>query len=169
LAFGVKADKFEQALDEISLAIGFVGERPDKKWKEGPDNLWALDDSQYILWECKNEVEINRAEINKREAEQMNRSSAWFTKHYPGMQVKHIIIHPSNNVASAASFTHDVEAMRELELKQFLRRLRDFFKSFESLNFRDLSVKHIQRLVNQHGLDVQTLLANLTKKLRNLR
>ena len=25
---------------------------------------------QYILWECKNEVEIQRAEINKREAEQ---------------------------------------------------------------------------------------------------
>ncbi|MCX5565649.1 DEAD/DEAH box helicase family protein [Alcaligenes phenolicus] len=169
LAFGVKADKFEQALDEISIAIGFAGERPDKEWKEGPDNLWALDDSQYILWECKNEVEINRAEINKREAEQMNRSSAWFTKHYPGMQVKRIIIHPSNNVASAASFTHDVEALREQELKQFLRRLRDFFKSFEALNFRDLSVKHIQGLVNQHGLDVQTLLANLTKKLRNLR
>lgn len=169
LAFGVKADKFEQALDEISMAIGFASERPDKEWKEGPDNLWALDDSQYILWECKNEVEINRAEINKREAEQMNRSSAWFTKHYPSMQVKRIIIHPSNKVASAASFTHDVEAMREQELKQFLKRLRDFFKSFEPLNFRDLSVTHIQRLVNQHGLDVQTLLANLTKKLRNLR
>ncbi|MNR38081.1 hypothetical protein D3C85_1561540 [compost metagenome] len=85
------------------------------------------------------------------------------------MQVKRIIIHPSNNVASAASFTHDVEAMREPELKQFLKRLRDFFKSFESLNFRDLSFNHIQTLVNQHGLDVQTLLANSTKKLRNLR
>ena len=169
LAFGVKADKFEQALDEISRAIGFAGERPDKEWKEGPDNLWALDDSQYILWECKDEVEINRSEINKREAEQMNRSSAWFTKHYPGMQVKHIIIHPTSTVASAASFTHDVEAMREQELKQFVKRQRDFFKSFESLNFRDLSVTHIQKLVNQHGLDVQTLLTQSTKKLRNLK
>ncbi len=49
LVFGAKADKFEQALDEISRAIGFSGERPDKVWKEGPDNLWALDDTQYIL------------------------------------------------------------------------------------------------------------------------
>lgn len=169
LAFGVKADKFEQALDEISRAIGFAGERPDKEWKEGPDNLWALDDSQYILWECKDEVEINRSEINKREAEQMNRSSAWFTKHYPGMQVKRIIIHPANTVASAASFTHDVEAMREPELRQLVKKLRNFFKSFESLNFRDLSVSHIQKLVNQHGLDVQTLLSELTKKLRSLK
>lgn len=169
LAFGVKADKFEQALDEISRAIGFAGERPDKEWKEGPDNLWALDDSQYILWECKDEVEINRSEINKREAEQMNRSSAWFTKHYPGMQVQRIIIHPANTVASAASFTHDVEAMREPELRQLVKKLRNFFKSFESLNFRDLSVSHIQKLVNQHGLDVQTLLSESTKKLRSLK
>lgn len=169
LAFGVKADKFEQALDEISRGIGFAGERPDKEWKEGPDNLWALDDSQYILWECKDEVEINRSEINKREAEQMNRSSAWFSKHYPGMQVKRILIHPTHTVASAASFTHDVEVMREQELKQFVKHLRDFFKSFESLNFRDLSVLHLQKLVNQHGLDVQTLLTQTTRKLRNLK
>ena len=81
--FGAKAEKFEQALDEISRALGFAGERPDKEWKEGPDNLWALDDTQYILWECKSEVEIARSDINKREAEQMNRSSAWFEKHYP--------------------------------------------------------------------------------------
>ena len=113
LVFGTKADKFEQALDEVSRALGFAGERPDKEWKEGPDNLWALDDTQYILWECKNEVEITRGEINKREAEQMNRSSAWFDKHYPGSKVKRVIIHPAHTVASAAAFTHSVEAMRE--------------------------------------------------------
>lgn len=169
LAFGVKAERFELALDEISRAIGFAGERPDKEWKEGPDNLWALDDSQYILWECKDEVEINRAEINKREAEQMNRSCVWFLKHYPGMRAKYIIIHPTHTVASAASFIYDVEAMREAELKRFVKRLRDFFKSFESLNFRDLSVPYIQTLVNQHGLDVQTLLSQSTKKLKNLK
>jgi replicative superfamily II helicase len=41
LRFGVKADDFEHALDELSRALGFAGERPDKEWKEGPDNLWA--------------------------------------------------------------------------------------------------------------------------------
>lgn len=83
------------------------------------------------------------------------------------MVVKRIIVHPANTVASAASFTHDVEAMREPELKRLVNRIRHFFKSFESLNFRDLSIPHIQNLVNQHGLDVQTLLTQSTKKLRN--
>jgi replicative superfamily II helicase len=58
LVFGTKADKFEQALDDLSRALGFKGERPDKEWKEGPDNLWALSDKQYIIWECKSEVGI---------------------------------------------------------------------------------------------------------------
>jgi replicative superfamily II helicase len=169
LVFGTKADKFEQALDEISRALGFAGERPDKEWKEGPDNLWALDATQYILWECKSEVDITRSEINKREAEQMNRSSAWFEKHYQSLQVKRVIIHPAYAVASAAAFTHDVEAMRESELKRLVKKIREFFKSFESLDFKDLSATHIQKLVDAHGLSVAKLLSSYTRKLKNLK
>ena len=169
LVFGTKADKFEDALDELSRASGFAGERPDKEWKEGPDNLWALDATQYLLWECKNEVDINRAEINKGEAEQMNRSSAWFDKHYPGMAVKRIIVHPSNTVQSAAAFTHEVEAMRVTELHTFVKSAREFFKSFESLNFKDLSTAHIQKMLDAHHLAVPKLLNLYSKKLRNLK
>ena len=169
MVFGTKADKFEQALDELSRALGFAGERPDKEWKEGPDNLWAVDDMQYLLWECKSEVDVTRAEINKREAEQMNRSSAWFDKHYPGMSVKRIIVHPANTVHSAAAFTHEVEAMREAEIRKFVKSAREFFKSFESLNFKDLSTAHIQKMVDAHNLAVPELLTCYSKKLHNLK
>lgn len=169
LVFGTKADKFEQALDEISRALGFAGERPDKEWKEGPDNLWALDDTQYILWECKSQVEVKRPEINKREAEQMNRSSAWFEKHYAGKNVKRIIVHPAHKVESAASFTHEVEAMRVAELNSLIKQLRTFFKSFEAFNFKDLSPTQIQRLVDAHGLSVEALLTKYTKKLKDIK
>jgi hypothetical protein len=169
LVFGTKADKFEHALNELSRALGFIGERPDKEWKEGSDNLWALNATQYLMWECKSEVDIKRAEINKREAEQMNRSSAWFDKQYPGMDVKRIIIHPSNTVQSAAAFTHEVEAMRETELKRLVKSVREFFKSFETLNFKDLSISHIQKMVDVHKIAVSDLLNGYSKKLRNLR
>ena len=169
LVFGTKAEKFEHGLNEISHALGFGGERPDKEWKEGPDNLWALDDTQYVIWECKSEVEITRAEINKREAEQMNRSSAWFDKHYRGMKAKRIIIHPTHIVASAAAFTCDVEAIREGELKRLVKQIREFFKAFESLDFKDLSEQHIQKLVNTYKLSVADLLNLYGKKLRNLK
>jgi len=169
LVFGTKADKFEQALDEVSRALGFAGERPDKEWKEGPDNLWALDDTQYILWECKSEVEVNRSEINKREAEQMNRSSAWFEKHYAGMKVKRIIVHPASAVESAASFTHDVEGVREVELRKLVKKMREFFKSFETFDFKDMSAVKIQKLIDSHGLSISSLLTDTTRKLRNLK
>lgn len=169
LVFGTKAEKFEQALNELSQALGFKGERPDKEWKEGPDNLWALDATQYILWECKSEVEITRLEINKREAEQMNRSSAWFEKYYTGLKVKRIIVHPTKNIESAAAFTHEVEGMREIELKRLVRTIKEFFKSFESVNFRDLSAEHIQRLLDSHRLSISNLLGNYTIKLKDTR
>lgn len=167
LTFGVKADKFEQALHELSEILGFAGERPDKEWKEGPDNLWALDSINYILWECKNEVDLDRSEINKREAEQMNRSVAWFNKHYPGMNVQNIMIHPSHNVQSAAAFLQPVEVMRVNEMKSLVNRIKGFFKSFESQEFTSLSVPHVQQLIDQHGLSTSTLLKDLTKKVKN--
>ena len=169
LVFGIKADKFELALHELSQALGFAGERPDKEWKEGPDNLWALDATQYLLWECKSEVDVMRTEIKKREAEQMNRSSAWFDKHYPGTNAKRIIVHPSNKVQHAAAFTHEVEAMREAELKKFAKSVREFFKSFEVVDFKDLSMVHIQKMVDAYHLAVPNLLTDYSKKLRDLK
>lgn len=169
LVFGVKADRFEQALHELSEALGFAGERPDKVWKEGPDNLWALDATHYLLWECKNEVDLDRTEINKREAEQMNRSYGWFNKHYPGANVTNILIHPANTLQSAASFLQPVEIMRQPELKQFVKRVRLFFNSFESQNFSSLSVPFVQELADRHLLGTDSLLKDITKPVRNLK
>ncbi|EOG1982807.1 DEAD/DEAH box helicase [Proteus mirabilis] len=169
LVFGVKADKFEQALNELSFALGFIGERPDMEWKEGPDNLWALDDKNYLLIECKSEVDVTRSEVNKREAEQMNRSCAWFDKHYPGLDAKRIIIHPSGKIQSAAAFTHEVEGMREINLKNFVQSCRMFFKAFEGLNFKDLSDEHTQKLIDLYNLSVPEILSNYSKKLKDIK
>lgn len=169
LVFGVKADKFEQALNELSFALGFIGERPDMEWKEGPDNLWALDDKNYLLIECKSEVDVTRSEINKREAEQMNRSCAWFDKHYPGLDAKRIIIHPSGKIQSAAAFTHEVEGMREINLKSFVQSCRMFFKAFEGLNFNDLSDEHTQKLIDDYNLSVFKILSNYSSKLKDMK
>jgi replicative superfamily II helicase len=169
LAFGVKADKFEQALDELAACIGFIGERPDKEWKEGPDNLWALDATHYVLWECKDEVLLDRSEINKRESEQMNRSAAWFDKHYPGMKVKRLMIHPAQKLESAGAFTHDVEVVRPAELKKLVRSVRAFFNAFEHVSFSDLAAHHIQKLVDSHGIALSDIVGSYSKRIRDVR
>ncbi|MGY2733859.1 helicase C-terminal domain-containing protein [Sphingomonas sp. UYP23] len=169
LRFGVKADDFEQALDELSFALGFAGERPDKEWKEGPDNLWALDDNRYLLVECKNEVDVTRAEVNKREAEQMNRSAAWFEKHYRGLRATRLIIHPAKRIESAAAFTHEVEGVTEQDLARFVRTCRAFFKSLEGQNFADLSPAYLDGLIKSHKLTVDDIISEYSRKLKDMR
>src|SRR5947208_11307581 len=46
--------------------------------------LWCLSAGQYLVVECKSEVDLNRAEINKDESGQMNNACAWFEKYYKG-------------------------------------------------------------------------------------
>ncbi len=99
----------------------------------------------------------------------MNRSSVWFDKHYASFDVKRIIVHPSYVVPSAAGLTHEIEAMRVTELKQFVKSVRGFFKSLESVNFKDLSTAHLQKLVDTHSLSVDKLLSSYTKKIKNLK
>ena len=50
-----------------------------------------------------------------------------------------------------------------------MKSAREFFKSFESLNFQDLSTAHIQKMVNAHNLALPDLLSRYSKRLRNLR
>jgi hypothetical protein len=58
IRFGVSADDFEAALNDLGMALGFVTQRPDKEWREGPDNLWALRDNHYLLRELSVSLRI---------------------------------------------------------------------------------------------------------------
>ena len=107
LRFGVRADHFEQALDNLARALGFVGERPDKEWKEGPDNLWKVRDNQYLLLECKSSVESDRKEIYKEETGQINNACAWFVKNYGGQTFKPLMIIPSKKISKGAGFNYE--------------------------------------------------------------
>jgi replicative superfamily II helicase len=166
LAFGVKADKFEKAFDDLSRALGFQGERPDKAWKEGPDNLWALRDGEYLLVECKSEVALGRAEINKDESGQMIKASAWFAKHYKGVKVKRILIIPTLKVGKAAAFTDEVEVMRDKSLTKLRRNVKAFFQEFESLDLGNISEGKVQKLLNAHSLGTDSITSEYSEKVK---
>jgi len=59
--------------------------------------------------------------------------------------------------------------MRQPELKQFVKRIRLFFKSFETQNFSSLSVPHVQELADRHLLGTGSLLKDVTRPVRNLK
>jgi len=167
LQFGVKADRFEQGLHELGIALGFSCQRPDKEWKAGPDNLWGVRDNEYLLFECKSEVSLERAEIHKGETGQINNACAWFAKNYSGANVTRIMIIPTDKLGKAAGFNEDVLIMRSKELRKLTRNVRAFFAEFKSMDFKDLSEKKVQELIDAHGLSVEALISNYSKNIRS--
>lgn len=158
LRFGVKADNFEKAFDDLAKAMGFFSQRPDKEWKEGPDNLWKVKDDQFLLIECKSMVDINRVEINKDETGQMNNACAWFERNYGNVGVKRIMIIPTKKVSRAAGFNLEVGIIRQSNLKKLISNVNKFYMEFKDLDLKDLSTKAIQQFLDIHQLDVSSLL-----------
>lgn len=164
LRFGVRADTFEKALNDLAFALGFAGQRPDKEWKAGPDNLWALRDDEYLLFECKNEVRIDRADINKDETGQINNASAWFKQHYAGAKVKRILIIPTKTFSKGSGFNEEVEIMRVNSLRRLTKNVKAFFNEFRNLDFNNLSESKVQGYIDAHKLDVQSLLTEYSEQ-----
>lgn len=168
LRFGVRADAFEKALNDLAFVLGFEGQRPDKEWKAGPDNLWGLKDDLFLLFECKSEVSLTRAEINKDESGQMNNSIAWFRKHYLGAKVKCILVIPTKTLSKGAGFNDDVEIMREFNLQRLTINVKAFTNEFRDLDFSSLSETKVQGFINTHQLDIESIVSVYSEKPKSL-
>lgn len=164
LRFGVRSDTFEKAFSDLGNALGFVTERPDKEWGEGPDNLWKVKDNQYLLVECKNKVHLSRNSITKDETGQMNNACAWFKRNYPSAEVRGIMIVPTNQVNKAGGFNEKVEIMRKRNLGKLTENVHKFFMEFKYLDPKDLPEKKIQELIDLHKLNVDNLLNDYSEK-----
>lgn len=162
LRFGVDADTFEDAIHRLGEALGFSCERPDKEWKEGPDNLWRIRDNLCLVIECKSEVALTRIEIEKRETEQMDKSYAWFTKIYPGVKSQCVMIIPPKKLSKSAALLMPVFVLHERGLDKLKRNVRSFFKEFMPQDFQNLSEKNVGEALAKHELAVENIVASYT-------
>jgi replicative superfamily II helicase len=152
LDFGIGAERFERAFKDLGVALGFASERPEKEWKEGPDNLWGVEDGHFLVVECKSEVDLQRAEINKREAAQMNTACVWFSTEYPGSSATQLLIIPTHKVSRAGPLADGIQIMRKKELRSLTYNVRAFFSEFKSFDFKSLSNETVQKLLDSHKL-----------------
>lgn len=157
LEFGVSAGEFEEAFNRLGLALGFAAQRPDKEWKEGPDNLWGLRDGEYLCVECKSEVELDRKEIYKNESGQMNNACAWFAKNYPNAKATNWLIIPTKNVSAAAGFNSAVLILRKPNLKKLVKNVRGFFGQLKKLDLNDIDDEKLQEYLNDYSVSTDDL------------
>lgn len=111
LYMGSEYEKFEEALNQMGMVLGFVCSRPDKETGGyGPDNLWAIDSSKYWVIECKTEATTQT--IKKDYCNQLSGSVNWFKENYvyPNEYIP-IMVHPSKFVDVVASPDENMRVM----------------------------------------------------------
>lgn len=157
LSFGRQADKFEGALNTIGEMLGFSSHRPDKIIRKGPDNLWCVQNNEYIMFECKSEVKDDRSEINKHEAGQMNSHCGWFEEEYKDSKVTRFLVIPTKTLSYEADFTHKVQIIRKGKLKNLKDNIKKFVKEFKNYDINDIGDESIQRWIDINNLDIVSL------------
>jgi hypothetical protein len=168
LRFGVNAEEFEAAIDELGTMLGFSTQRPDKEWKEGPDNLWAVRDNHYLVIECKNQVDQNRKEINKTETGQMNNSCSWFKRNYSGCQATNVMIIWTKTVGAAGGFNEPVRIMTAKRLERLVRNVRGFFQELKDDDLQDLAEARLHENLESYHLTIDQLLTNYVESPKQL-
>lgn len=154
LTFGVDSNKFEASLQMLGELLGFVSQRPDKYIRKGPDNLWCGVDNHYLMFECKNEVKSERAEISKSEANQMISHCEWFKSEYgDSTKVSCFLIISTKNLSYYATLPKKVKIIRKGKLRRLKGKIKDLLTNLLIYKLTEISDETLQNLLDDLGLN----------------
>lgn len=158
LSMGGSAKKFEGALQQVGMLLGFRSQRPDNEIKKGPDNLWAMPNQEYLVLECKNEVELSRDAISKAEAGQMEMHCGWFEQEYGAdTKVTYCWVHPTNKLSKEANLTHTVKVMTPAKLDLFKNHLLAYTQEFCKYTLSSVTEETINEFLVNNKLTPQDI------------
>lgn len=163
---GVKADRFENAVDKVGIILGFVCQRPDNIIRKGPDNLWCIGKNRYILIECKSQVMESREYISKTEVGQMENHCGWFEEEYHDAEVLNVLVIATNKVAHDANFSHDIKIMRKNNIRKLKSNINKFIKEFKKYDIRNITEDFIADCLMKNGLSDQDVWNNYVEDWR---
>lgn len=156
------SNAFEKALKDIGEVLGIPSSRPEKEFgNKAPDNLFALRNSKYILFECKNRTVVS--DISKDDNGQLLNSVEWFKKKYQtGEQCYPVMIHNSHVFSNNASPGQDFKIMTSGLLDKFKESVDKFASSlFENGNLDN--AKNVEKLLKDLHLYDKMILDKYTK------
>ena len=161
LVFGVNHSRFEEAWAKLGTILGFSSQRPEEEFGKGPDALWAMPENHYLLTEIKNEVDLDRTEIEQDEAEQMSNSTNWFVAEYgKATPVVLLMVHPAEHLADSAYPPAKMVVMTRRKLDELHARLRAFAAALASKAPEAWTVTEVGKLLAGHRLDAGTVRSN---------
>ena len=152
LVFGEPHNVFEKSLSDLAAVLGFQSQCPDQDSRQGPDVLWCMENSHYIIIEAKNQVKPDRAKIFKAEAEQINHHITWFKQNYPKDQYTPVLIHPAAILAPDAYLESGTKIIQKDDLQRFLTVVRNFVAALAGKSSDLWSVQEIANQLKAHQL-----------------
>lgn len=157
LSFGVDSNIFEAALSNIGRILGWSSSRPDKEFRMGPDVLFCSAGPKYVAFECKDEVQMDRDFISKKEAGQMNNHFGWFERNYgPNISTDFFMIIPTNKLAADADFTGKVRIIRQAELSKFKNNVSSFVGTLQQYDLNSITDVFIANQIETYKLNIES-------------
>lgn len=155
--------RFEAAMKDLGLFLGFGSERPEDQVGVGPDNLWALGGQQYLVIECKSGA-VLADRVSKHDTNQLNGSIVWFGKKYGATSsMTPILVHPKTMFEHAASPDNRIRIINEPGLTRLHKAIRAYAVALASKGgFTD--AKEVERQLRFHKLDSVQIVALCTVK-----
>lgn len=153
--------RFEAAMMDLGLFLGFGSDRPEDKFGRGPDNLWALGELQYLVIECKSGA-VMAAKISKADTNQLNGSIVWFAEKYDKTcSMTPVLVHPKTVFEHAASPHADIRIVHGPGLNKLREAVQAYAVSLAtSGGFKD--AKEVERQLQHHKLTASRIVSLCT-------
>lgn len=152
---------FEKAINDVGELLGFDVSMPDSEFGEGPDNIWYLNDTSYMIIECKNESQTET--ISKEYCGQLCMSDNWAKEKYGNDNTFYpIIVHKSNTFSRLASPNDNFRIITEENINKLSENIRLFCNSMISTS--SINEQLINECLVKYRLDYKNIIDNYTSQ-----
>lgn len=150
------SNQFEGSLAKLGTILGFATERPDNKYKKGPDVLWILNDKTALVIEAKSQ-KLEKNPLDKYEHGQLLQADEWFKSEYPNYSSIRVSMHPNRNPRYEAD-TNETKVLTFEKLNELIAATRKLLNSLDNLTLTNeqLEVK-CEELLQELKLSSDTL------------
>lgn len=158
---GNSSKRFENAIKDIFILIGYGARQPEREVGKGPDDFVILGSGDYFVIECKNETTTDT--ISKHDCNQLNGSYTWFNNLYQDEQVRctPIMIHNSSVFNYECSPNEAIRIMTPELLSKLKKNIRAFVTAMcKNENFKNS--EKINSIIKEHLLYKDTLIKEYT-------
>lgn len=150
------SNQFEDSLAKLGTILGFATERPDNKYKKGPDVLWLLNNEKALVIEAKsNKLEKNP--LDKYEHGQLLQADEWFKSEYANHSSIRVSMHPSRKIKYEAD-TNETKVLTFEKLNELILATRNLLTKLNdsTLSTEQLEIK-CEELLRHYNLTPETL------------